>query len=115
MGQNTRIKPECLETLVEHHIAGFRLHPTFPVFVRLRKVGLNSQGSRYQIELSPIGNFPPLSSTGGLPTAEGAIRWWDDENLATCLTQIIVKINPDQSVYQSLYVGANGRLLPKAA
>jgi hypothetical protein len=48
-----------------------------------------------------------------LPTAEGAIAWWQDSDLADCLTQIIVKINPDMNVYQSFLVGGNGKLIPK--
>lgn len=113
MSEHRRIKPEHLETLTEHHLAGFRLHRTFPIFVRYRKIGLNSRGSRYQLELSPLGHFPPLSVTGGLPTSEGAIAWWLDSDLADCLTQIIVKTYSGQDEYQSLTLGGNGKVIPK--
>lgn len=105
MGRARCEDPQYLGSLVQHHLAGFRLHHAMPAFVRLRSLGPH----KLQLECSPLGSSPPPPAAGGaLWTAEGAIAWWDDPVLAACLTKTLLRLECNLDIYQRWWLGWNG-------
>lgn len=98
MGRARCEDPQYLGSLVQHHLAGFRLHPAMPVFLRLRSAGPH----KLQLECSPLGDSPPS------PAAGGAIAWWDDPALVACLTRTLLRLECNPDIYQSWWLGWNG-------
>lgn len=104
MGRERCEDSKYLGSLVQHHLAGFRLHHALPVFLRLRPCG----PLKFHLECSPLGSLPPQGIGGGFSSGEGAIAWWDDPALAACLTRTLLRLECNPDTYQSWWLGWTG-------
>ena len=59
-----------LGALILHHQAGYRKHPTLPVFMRCCALGLGKK-VKILLELSPLEGFPPPGILGSIETQQG--------------------------------------------
>ena len=99
-----------LGALILHHQAGYRKHPTLPVFMRCCALGLGKK-VKILLELSPLEGFPPPASSDQLkPSKDGVIEWWTDQELKAELIALVIRHGKDLAAYHRIWLDYHGDL-----